>query len=201
LPNARTTLSMAFHKALPAIFGQIHPRYLTPAFSTIAFSVVSAVMYVLLNFISGGHVLADSVTAATFFVAMYLGITGFACTWFYRKTLLASVSNFWLRGVLPFLSGLLLFVVLGWSIYFYTDPSNSYTSWHMPFWPHMTIGGVLSIGIVTSLIGLAWMLSLQRSHREFFSGASLREGYSVTDDDRVVRVSAPVANLEPEVAD
>ena len=30
LPNARTTLSMAFHKALPDAFGRIHPRYMTP---------------------------------------------------------------------------------------------------------------------------------------------------------------------------
>jgi amino acid transporter len=71
-------LSM-FHKALPAIFGRVHPRYLAPWFSTLVFSVASAVMYVALNFVSGGNVLADSVTAATFFVALYLGSTGFAC--------------------------------------------------------------------------------------------------------------------------
>jgi hypothetical protein len=35
------------------------------------------------------------------------------------------------------------------------------------------------------------MLSLQRSHRAFFSGASMRDGYSVTDDDKVVRVAEP----------
>jgi amino acid transporter len=196
LPNARTTLSMAFHKALPKIFGQIHPRYLTPAFSTISFSVVSAIMYVILNFVSGGNVLSDSVTAATFFVAMYLGITGVACVWFYRKTLTSSARSFWLRGVLPGLSGVMLFIILGWSVYFYTDPNQSYTSWHMPFWPHATIGGVLSIGIITAVIGLAWMLALHRTQREFFSGAAMRDGYSITDDDRVVRV----AQAEPEAA-
>ena len=192
LPTACTTLSMAFHKALPAAFGRVHPRYLTPVFSTIAFSAASAVMYVTLNFVSGGNVLADSVTAATFFVALYLGSTGFACFWFYRKTLRASAANFWLRGAIPLLSGLMLFVILGWSVYFYTDPGQSYSTWSMPFWPHWTIGGVLSIGAVTALVGLAWMLSLQRSHRAFFSGASMREGYSITDDDKVVRIAEPV---------
>ena len=190
LPTARTTLSMSFHKALPAIFGRVHPRYLTPWFSTIVFSVASAVMYVALNFVSGGNVLADSVTAATFFVALYLGSTGFACFWFYRKSLRASAANFWLRGVIPLLSGIMLLVIGGWAIYFYTDPNQSYSTWQMPFWPHWTIGGVLSIGIITALIGLAWMLSLRRSQREFFSGASMRDGYSITDDDQVVRVSA-----------
>ncbi|HEY1699010.1 MAG TPA: hypothetical protein VGG75_04745 [Trebonia sp.] len=189
LPNARTTLSMAFHKALPAIFGKIHPRYLTPTFSTISFSVVSAIMYAILNFVSGGNVLADSVTAATFFVAMYLGSTGFACFWFYRKTLRTSAANFWLRGVIPLLSGIMLAIILGWSIYFYADPDQNYTTWQMPFWPHWTVGGVLSIGIITGLIGLGWMLATQPYKKEFFSGRSMREGYSITDDDTIVAVT------------
>jgi amino acid transporter len=190
LPNARTTLSMAFHKALPPVFGKVHPRYLTPTFSTITFSVVAAVTYVILNFFSGGNILADSVTAATFFVAMYLGITGIACVWFYRKSLLSSPRSFWLRGVLPGLSGVMLLGILAWSLWFYHNPDQSYTTWHMPFWPHWTIGGVLTIGIITSLVGLAWMLALQRGHRDFFSGRSMREGVSITDDDRVVQVTA-----------
>jgi amino acid transporter len=190
LPNARTTLSMAFHKALPPIFGRINPRYLTPTFSTISFSVVCAIGYVAINWLSGGNVISDSVTATTFFVAIYLGITGFACFWWYRKSLLTSMRSFWLRGVFPLLSGIMLFVILGWSIYFYTDPDQSYTSWHMPFWPHATIGGVLSIAGITAIVGLAWMLSLQRKYREFFSGESMREGVSFTDDDEVVQVTA-----------
>jgi H+/Cl- antiporter ClcA len=84
----------------------------------------------------------------------------------------------------------MLLIIGGWAVYFYTDPNQSYSTWHMPFWPHWTIGGVLSIGIITALVGLAWMLSLRRSQREFFSGASMREGYSITDDDTVVRVTA-----------
>jgi len=34
------------------------------------------------------------------------------------------------------------------------------------------------------------MLSLRRSQRAFFSGASMREGYSITDDAKVVRTAA-----------
>jgi len=36
------------------------------------------------------------------------------------------------------------------------------------------------------------MLALQRSQRAFFSGASMRDGYSITEDDTVVAVAAPV---------
>jgi len=189
LPNARTTLSMAFHKALPPIFGKVHPRYLTPTFSTTSFAVISGVMYVAINWVSGGNVISDSVTACTFFVALYLGVVGFACFWWYRKSLLSNARTFWLCGVFPLLSGVMLFIILGWSVYFYTDPDQSYTSWRMPFWPNWTIGGVLSIGIVTALVGLGWMLSLQRKYREFFSGESMREGIAFTDDDEVVTIS------------
>ena len=68
----------------------------------------------------------------------------------------------------------------------------SIVSMYMWMIRHWTIGGVLSIGIITALIGLAWMLSLRRSQREFFSGASMRDGYSITDDDQVVRLGASV---------
>jgi amino acid transporter len=196
LPNARTTLSMAFHKALPAIFGKIHPKYLTPTFSTLSFSAVAVVMYIGLNFVSGGNVLSDSVTAATFFVALYLGSTGFACAWFYRKTLRSSARNFFMRGVIPLLSGVMLWGILGWSIYYYTDPNQSYSAWHMPFWPHWTIGGVLSIGIITALVGFAWMLGTQPFAKEFFSGRSMKEGYSITDDDKVIPVAVSGSSAE-----
>jgi hypothetical protein len=175
-----------------AVFGNGAVGEVLSRLSTIVFSVASAVMYVALNFVSGGNVLADSVTAATFFVALYLGSTWFACFWFYRKSLRGSAANFWLRGIIPLLSGIMLLIIGGWAIYFYTDPNQSYSTWSMPFWPHWTIGGVLSIGIITALIGLAWMLSLRRSQRAFFSRESMREGYSITDDDKVVRVGAAV---------
>ncbi len=41
LPTARTTLSMAAYKAIPAAFAKIHPKYLTPTVSTIVMGAVS----------------------------------------------------------------------------------------------------------------------------------------------------------------
>jgi amino acid transporter len=187
LPNARTTVSMAFHKALPAIFGRIHPRYLTPTFSTISFSVVSIIGYVVLNYVSGGNIIADSVTACTFFVAVYLGITGFACTWFYRKILLRSAADFVLKGLLPLLSGLMLFGLLGWSVYFYGNPNQSDTTWLMPFVPHWQVGGVLSIAIITTLAGLAWMETQRRLGPGFFKG-QMQSEVALTDDGQVIPV-------------
>ena len=49
LPTARTTLSMARMKAIPRQFGNIHPRFLSPGFSTIWMGVVSTLVYLLLS--------------------------------------------------------------------------------------------------------------------------------------------------------
>lgn len=45
LPTARTSLSMAAKKAAPRMFGQIHPRYLTPSTSTIWMGALSIAWY------------------------------------------------------------------------------------------------------------------------------------------------------------
>ena len=42
LPTARTTFSMARWGALPAVFGRVHPRYLTPTVSTLGMGALSA---------------------------------------------------------------------------------------------------------------------------------------------------------------
>src|SRR6516225_8028968 len=87
LPTARTTLSMAAYKALPASFAKVHPKYLTPTVSTIVMGVVSIALYVPMNYISGGAVIADAVTGVGFYIAFYYGLTAFSCIWYYRKTL------------------------------------------------------------------------------------------------------------------
>jgi amino acid transporter len=156
LPTARTTLSMATYKAIPTVFAKMHPRYLTPSVSTIVMGAVSAVLYIGFNYMSGGNVIADAVTAIGLFIAFYYGLTGFACAWYYRKTLLDSPRNLWMRGILPALGGLIMYAAGGWSIWADWDVAtgNSYTSWLMPFWPHWYIGGAFMIAFLSALVGL-----------------------------------------------
>ena len=52
LPAARTALSMAVHRAFPPKFGEVHPRHLTPAFSTWLFGIVSSIWYAGLVIVS-----------------------------------------------------------------------------------------------------------------------------------------------------
>ncbi|HXR43959.1 MAG TPA: APC family permease, partial [Pseudolysinimonas sp.] len=52
LPTARTSLSMAVYKAIPARFARIHPKFLTPTWSTVGMGVVSAAFYLLFTLVS-----------------------------------------------------------------------------------------------------------------------------------------------------
>jgi amino acid transporter len=187
LPNARTTLSMAFHKAIPAIFGRVHKRYLTPTFSTLSFAAVSIVYYAALNFLSHGNVIADAVTSATFFVAVYLGITGVACAWHYRRDLREGIGAAFSRVIVPALAAVSLFGLLAWSVKVYLDPSQSYVVVSLPLVGQ--VGGTLLIAVITGLVGLVWMLICQQTHPGFFRGDARQSGVSIGEDARVVPLS------------
>jgi amino acid transporter len=173
LPTARTTLAMAAYRAIPRAFSKIQPRFLTPSVSTVTMGLVSVALYVILNYVAAGNIIADSVSALGWGIAWYYGLTGFACAWYYRKVLTQSAHNFWLRGVLPTLGGLMLFAALGKSIYDDWNPVNSFTSWTMPFSPHWQIGGVWLIAFGAAAIGFVLMLISIPIFRPFFRGEIL----------------------------
>lgn len=177
LPTARTTLSMAVYRALPRSFARMHPRFMTPTVSTITMGGLSIAVYVALNWMSQGLVINDTVTAIGLWIAFYYGLTGFACMWFYRKTLRESARNLWMRGILPALGGAILFFAMGWSIWLdwetSNDQANSYTSWLLPFSPHWRIGGVFIIGFLSALVGLLLGLVYAAVRPRFFRSREL----------------------------
>ena len=173
LPTARTTLSMAVYKAIPKAFARMHPRFMTPTVSTVSMGGISIVLYVVMNYLSGGNVIADSVTALGLMVAFYYGLTGFTCIWYYRKELTASGRNLWMQGILPLLGGLMLFFILGYSLWFDWKPVNSYTSFTLPFPPHWHMGGVFLIGVGTFIVGIILMFIWAIMRPAFFRGQVL----------------------------
>jgi len=160
LPTARMALSMAAHHALPQRFAEIHPRFLTPTWSTWIMGIASAVFYVGFTAISK-HFLADSINAVGLLIAFYYGLTGFACVWYYRHQLRG--CDLWMKGVLPFLGGLMLFIVFIKSAVDYADPKSGET---MVF----GLGGVLVIGISVLLLGAVLMLGYSWMAPAFFRG-------------------------------
>jgi amino acid transporter len=151
LPTARTTFSMAFHGAMPAAFGKVHPRHLTPHVSTLVMGAFSILWYVLLTLISQ-NILYDSIAALGLMIAFYYGLTGFACTIYYRRVLFRSAKNFLLIGVAPTLGGLMLTWVLVQSIINLSNPAEAYSG------AVLGIGTPLFIGILAMLIGVVLML-------------------------------------------
>src|SRR5205085_2106726 len=95
LPTARTTLSMARQRALPSAFARIHPRYLSPSYSTLWMGAVSIAWTVLVMGLNPAqNVLGDSITAIGFGIAFYYGFTGIACTVYFRREIFTSVRKF-----------------------------------------------------------------------------------------------------------
>jgi amino acid transporter len=184
LPTARTTLAMAVYRAIPTSFAKVHKRHLTPSNSTIAMGAVSGVLYVVFNYLSGGQVISDSVTACGVFIALYYGITGFACAWWYRKTLTNNARDFFMQGVIPVTGGVILFVVLGWSMYLdwlnpyaknYNSAEASFTGWQMTFSPHWAIGGVGVLVVGAAIVGVVAMVAYNIARPAFFRGEVLNK--------------------------
>jgi len=165
LPTARTVLSMGAFKAAPAKFARIHPRYLTPTDATIWMGGVSIVFYVGLTLVSQ-NVLGDSISAVGLMIAFYYGMTGFACVWFYRREIAGGGRPLWMKGVLPFLGGLLLLGAFVIACYQYAQPDYGNTT-------ILGIGGVFVIGIGSLLFGGILMVVYRVVAPPFFKGETL----------------------------
>jgi amino acid transporter len=158
LPTARTSLSMGAVRAIPRIFARVHPRYQTPDFSTLLMGGLSIVWYVGLTLLSK-HILTDSIAALGLMIAFYYGLTGFACTIFYRKEIFSNVKAFFVAGVMPLLGGSVLGFIFVKSIVDFTHPAKRAILGLKP---------PLTIAIFFGILGLILMLIQWRADGEFF---------------------------------
>jgi amino acid transporter len=155
---------MAAHKSLPAIFGRIHPKYMTPFWGTIILAALSIIWYVLLTWWNV-NALYDAISAIGMMVCVAYGGTGLACTVYYRKELLKSVKNFFLMGVAPTVGAIMFAAILVKVIHddypYDGGNGNSYTGIH-------GIGGVFLMGVGTMVVGLILMAIMWIARPEFF---------------------------------
>jgi amino acid transporter len=178
LPTARTTLSMARAKAIPKQFGNVHPRYLSPGFSTLWMGTTSLIVYVLLSATSQ-NLIADAFTSLALTIAFYYGFTGFACVIFYRRHLLDSAKNFFFIGVLPFVGGVVLTWVLIKAVIDYSKADGGYAK------PFLGIGSPIAIALVMIVLGLVLMIVQRVTMPEFF-----RRKPEVVDDSVLAHAPA-----------
>jgi amino acid transporter len=161
LPTARTSLSMARHKAIPAIFGRIHPRFLSPDVSTIWMGASSAILFGLLT-LRNYNLIFDAFTALGLMIAFYYGLTGFACAIFYRRHLLDSARNFFFMGVLPTAGG----VMLGWVFVKSVIEIKKKDSGYAP--AALGVGAPFIIAAVTAIMGVVLLVWCWRRYPSFF---------------------------------
>lgn len=177
LPTARGTLSMAVYRALPAKFASVHPRFKTPWFSTTVMGIAAIVYYVVMSMISE-NVLADSLTSMGLAVALYYAITSFACVWYFRATLFENARNFFMRGLLPFLGGLML-------SYAFIQSAIDMISTDYSLTVLLGVGGAFVIGIGSIVFGFVLMgiWWLNPASRPFFRRESLNRDTPVLVPD------------------
>ena len=167
LPTARTALSMAAHRAIPASFSRMHPRFHTPTTSTIAMGVASVAFYVGLGLVSD-NVLADSIAALGLLIAFYYALTGYACAWHFRRQM-RTAHQALVRGVLPLVGAVILtlcFIKSAIDMYA-SDYGN--TSFH-------GVGGVFLLGVGSLLLGVFVMAACELAMPDFFRGRALPAG-------------------------
>jgi amino acid transporter len=174
LPTARTTLSMAAYRSIPAKFARIHHRYLTPTWSTVGMALVSIAFYVLLTFLSQ-NVLGDTISAIGLLIAFYYGLTGFECVWWFRHDLRKGGRDLWLKGILPFVGAVALTYFFFKGAYDFWNYSYGTTYWTLPFSPHWKIGGVFLTGIGALLLGVILMFVYRFVSPPYFKGETLNK--------------------------
>jgi amino acid transporter len=162
LPQTRTMLSMSWKGALPKYFARIHPRFLTPSTATIFTGIFSVAWYVLLTIVSE-DILFDSIAALGLMIAFYLGLTGLACTWYFRHFLRQDLKTLLLVGLVPFAGGAMMMALLGKSVFDLSDPANSESgsSW-------LGLGPPLVIAIIFLVVGIVLMFLQRAANPEFF---------------------------------
>jgi amino acid transporter len=152
---------MSAHGAIPRWFARMHPRFRTPTAATLVMGGVSALFYVLLTAASK-NVLADSAASVGLLIAFYYGLTGFACVWFFRRSLLGSVRDLVTKGILPLVGGLTLLGAFILSIKSYWPAASSYSSFY-------GIGGIFLIGAGSLVTGVIVMLVTSRFLPRYFA--------------------------------
>ena len=166
LPATRTMLSMGAHGAAPPSLARINRRQLTPDVSTWLFGIVSIIWYLVLVVVSHNtstDAYSASIAAVGMAIALYYGVSGFSCVWYYRRHLFRSAKNFFLIGVLPTIGGLILIGVFVKTIIDaaardYTDPPSTLFG----------LGTVLVIGTVLLVLGVPLMLWCNVKYPAFF---------------------------------
>ncbi|AJE99945.1 APC family permease [Pandoraea apista] len=117
LQFTRTLFAKSRDGALHERYARLHPRWRTPHIAIFFIWIAGLVLLLMSSYLPTINViLQDSITAIGFQICFYLGLTGLACGWYYRKILtqgpwLAVTHVLW-----PTASGVFLFFIALYSV-------------------------------------------------------------------------------------
>jgi amino acid transporter len=163
LPASRTSLSMARAGALSKIFGEIHPRFLTPAKGTAIVSALAVIFYVLFN-LASQNFLFDAITALGFLIAVNYGLNGLACVVYHRRTLGGSAKRLFLIGIAPLIGSLIFGYIFVKAAVDYSKAESSYLGQE---WLGYAPPAVIGVGLV--ILGIVLAVVLRFVYRDFFA--------------------------------
>jgi amino acid transporter len=171
LPTARTTLSMARWRSIPSAFGRVHPRFMTPTFSTLLMGGLSMLWTIaLLAFNPNQDVLGDTISALGFSVCFYYGFTGLACALYYRRDLFKSARNLFFAGLIPVVGGGMMAYIAIKAYTYYNTAGNNYSKPLLGIQTPILVGiGGLILGTV--LMFASWPFFPEFFHRRWFETA------------------------------
>jgi amino acid transporter len=121
---SRLLFSMGRDRVISRRFEQIHPRFQTPWLASLVITVLALLLLILSSSSESiGGIMTSLISAIGVMVAFYYAMAGFACTWYYRKTLRQTAATFWVQGVWSTGSAIMLLAIailqlptLGWSV-------------------------------------------------------------------------------------
>ena len=171
---ARSLLAMGHHGAIPEAFTRLHPRFGTPAFSTVVAALLSTGFYAMMRFVSM-NVLNDTILALGLMICFYYGITAFACVWYFRKTLRGSLRHLLLRGIAPFLGGVALSAVFAQTVVDSLDPGYG-SGTHVG-----GLGLVFLVGAGILLAGALFLIGARKRRPRFFGSSSRTSAADIID--------------------
>jgi hypothetical protein len=106
-------------------------------------------------------------------IAVYYGLTGFASTWYFRKTLFVSARNFFMRGLFPLLGGLMLVAVFVYGLQQFLQPDWLVSEVDGSNVEILGFGAVGVVGLGILVIGIILMIIWNIMSPDYFKGKTL----------------------------
>ena len=117
LQFTRTLFAKARDGALHSRYSKLHLEWKTPYVAIFFIWFVGLILLFVSSYLPTINIiLEDSISALGFQICFYLGLTGLACAWYYKKKLFGNIWESITHVIWPALSGIFLFFIAIYSI-------------------------------------------------------------------------------------